>query len=55
MIHGMEVFTTFCVPFLFLLNVLAMSVRRSEGIADAIPSLMEFCITKDLMEYFSEL
>ena len=55
MIHGMEVFTTFCVPFLFLLDVLAMSVRRSKEKADATPSLMEFCIAKELMEYFDEL
>ena len=55
MIHGMEVFITFYVPFLFLLDVLAMSVKRFVGIADARPSLMEFCITKKLMEYFGEL
>ena len=55
MIHGMEIFTTFCLPFLFLLDVLAMNVRRSEGIVDATPSFMESCIAKELMEYFGEL
>ena len=55
MIHGIKVFTTFCVPFLFLLDVLAMSEKRYEGIADATPSLMESCIAKELMEYFVKL
>ena len=36
-------------------DALAMNIRRSEGITNATPSLMEFCIAKDLMEYFNEL